>query len=290
MQKLSTILLIMLSTISFAQEKEKEKKKDISRDLKYPRNLSLFADFGYNTGITAMPISATLFFTGQHLDFQAEQSLSNILKINSDTAKLYGIKPLNSTELTLSYHFAKKEKTVTKVFVISSWTSGMYTYTQYGAEGHSTLREFSVRGGTEFFNSSMRLAEIGNRDQYVNYQTGILFAGLSSKRIFNDEKVKYMRDLYFDVLFPTSTSVGQTMLPLSTGANSKAVKNASGWRIGWNIHSSRIFGFYFRVETGSMPGYQFRADTASKSVFDSMYTMFSLGLGFSSGALKYVPI
>ena len=288
MKRICSILLLVCTIPSLAQEKDKT--KEISRELKHPRNLSLYADFGYNTGLTAMPISATLFYTGQYIDFQAEQSLSNIFKISSDTARVYGIKPLANTDLTFLYHFAKKEKSVTKTFVLSSWTSGLYTYTQYGHEAHRVLREYNVRGGAQFFHSSMRLAEIDNRDQYVNYQSNILFAGISSKRIFNDKTVKYMREFYFDILFPASTSVGQTLLPLSPGTNSKAVNNASGWRLGWSIHSSRIFGFYFRCEAGTMAGYQFRADVATKSVFDSMYTMFSLGMGFSTGALKNSPI
>ena len=151
----------------------------------------------------------------------------------------------------------------------------------------------------DMFNSSIDMACINNLSQYVNYQSAVMYLGLSSKRIYNAKLdhprkvgIKYNRELYFDVLMPSGTSIGKTTLPLSTGNDvTHAVKRPLGGRFGWCIHSTKVFGLYFRWDAGVMPGYQQMATgNSSKSIFSSMYTSFNIGMGFSSGVLKHSPI
>ncbi len=297
MKKMLFALVLLYTHAGICQEK-KEKKRTYD-DPKLSRNLSLFADFGYNMSVNGLPVRATLFFTGQYIDFQAEQSLTTIGKLNSDTMRKYGIKPFNSSEIGLNFHFSRKQKTVSKKLVLSSWVSGEMRYERSTRIHLETLRLYSVRGGLDVFNSNIAMATIQNQSQYVNYKSAILYAGLSSKRIFNAKLddprkvgIKYNRELYLDMLIPSSTSIGQTTLPLSPGNDvTHAVKRPLGWRFGWAIHSTKIFGLYFRWDAGVMPGYQeVAADNSSKSIFTSMYTSFNLGLGFSCGVLKHTPI
>lgn len=284
------VLLLLISTVCCARGDEKKSKGD-GTDPYNARNLSLFLSYGYDQSVTGFPIDLTAFYTGKHISLEACQSITSVFKPNSDTLKAYNIKPFNNTEFTCAYHFFQKKKHVTKVFVINSWVSGGMRYTQYGATGVTARQIYGVRGGIDMFNSNMKIALVDHRDQYINYQSGIMYVGLLSKRIIND-RFKYAREFYFDLLFPSGTSADKPILPLSPGNDvNKAVNRSSGWRLGWMVHSDRIFGFYFRCDFGSMPGYQLQpGGNSTKSVFTSMYTAFTLGLGFSSGALKHSPI
>lgn len=321
MKKLALFALTLLSLHVGAQEVKYKILSDDPRHVK-PFSLSLdpfYCDLGATDIHMGWQVRADLLFL-KRLEFRAEYRRA-YLDINESSGESgayipsKGVKPASHFEGGVSlFLFDKLKKTNTKL-VLSSRTSGNYTYTKYIMIPATKRKMFGVRGGVYAYNVAMEIdgnkngefftvkTEDGNTTlpegapdgAITMYTTGAVYGGLHWKSIidviartdYGIRKVGGMSDFYIDVLFSPVVSFGNVRnngIDYTMEANKDKVKRF-GWRAGWQMRHPNKVWFDYKFEFGARPGFK----STEKIGLDSerIYMMFGFGLNIPVGKRKY---
>ncbi|MDX5321772.1 MAG: hypothetical protein LPK45_11580 [Bacteroidota bacterium] len=238
--------------------------------------------------------------------------------INGGETKTQYFYPKNETKMAsyfeagASLFLSDRTQKVNTKLVLSSRTSGNYTYTKYIMIPATKRKMFGLRGG--LYNNRVAF-EVDGNGQYFElkdgngdtlaggapdnavsmYNTTSLYAGLHWKSIidvvaqtdYGRKKVGGVSDFYIDVLlgsivqFSDLMSTGGTIY--SMNPDNDKVKRI-GWRAGWIYRHPNKVGLTFKFEFGARPGFK----SVDKISMDSerIFMMFTTGLNIPAGKKK----
>ncbi len=317
---MKNFLLFLTCLLTLAATAQKVNYKILSDD---PRNVKSFS-------LALEPAYLDLYASDFHLGYsiRAELLLLKRLELRADFRRAYfdmnqkeaennpwlpknGVKQASAFEAGFSlFFFDKLTKTQTKL-VLSSRTSGNYTYTKYIMIPATARKMFGVGGG--LYNNRVALniekdkqvnfdiakgngdTAVSGDDIFTMFNASVLYGGLHWKKIidviadtdYGMRKVGGMTDFYIDFLFAPVLHFSDVKDPNGEIYEVKAASDhlkRMGWRLGWTYRHPNKVGFTYKMEFGSRPGYQTKKGISLDN--EKAFFLFTLGFNIPAGKKK----